>query len=323
MDKKNIKIAVSVVTFSKNNSLVTQLGGYFPNYILNNVGRRYTEQELINSLKDADGAIIGLDKIDENILKHCPKLKVIAKYGIGLDKIDFDACKKYGVEVFPQEGTNKRSVSELTLGFMLDLMRGGYNSSVELKKGNWNKYENNARELTGKIIGIIGVGNIGKDLVSLLNPFNCKILANDIREDKAQLEFYKENNIDKSSKETIYSQSDILTLHVPLTSLTKEIINFKSLSTMKPTSFLINTCRGEVVNEIDLFYSLKNKEIAGVALDVYQNEEKPDFYKTTFHEELFSLPNVIPTPHIGGTSKESSFALGMTAIQNLKNYFVK
>jgi D-3-phosphoglycerate dehydrogenase len=192
-----------------------------------------------------------------------------------------------------------------------------------LKDGRWNKYGNNGRNLTGKKVGIIGVGNIGKDLVSLLQPFNCKILGNDIREDTEQLNFYKRNGVIKASKDAIYEFSDIISLHVPLTDLTRNLINEKVFPVMSPNSFLINTCRGDVVNEADLLYALKSKKIAGAALDVYSNEENPNFYKTPFHEELFSLPNVIPTPHMGGTSQEASLALGMTAIKNLRDYFSK
>jgi len=316
-----MKIAVSVVTFSKNEKLVKELNKYFPNNSINTLGRRYIPQELIESLKDADGAIVGLDKIDERILKYCPKLKVISKYGIGTDKINFGDCKKYGIEVLLQNGANKRSVSELTLGFMLGLMRGAYISSVELREGIWNKYNNKGRNLTEKTIGIIGVGNIGKDLVSLLKPFDCKILVNDIRKDAEQKQFYSKNNLIEVSKKEIYKTSDIITIHTPLTELTRNMITKKEFNLMRKDSYIINTARGEIVNEEDLFWALKNKIIAGAALDVYTHENEPNFYEKPFYQRLRSLPNIILTPHMGGTSKEASLALGINAINNLKKYF--
>ncbi len=313
-----MKIAVSVVTFSKSEELVRRLKKEFPSseIKINSLGRRYTYEELKSSLKDADAAIIGLDKIDEGVLSHCPNLRIIVKHGIGTDKIDFEACRRYGVEVRTQEGTNRRAVAELTLGFMLGLMRGSYISSLEMKEGIWNKYNNHGRNLTEKIIGIIGVGNIGKDLVSLLSPFNCTILANDIREDLEQRQFYQEHNLIESSKEEIYRQADIITIHTPLTKLTQNLITRKQFKMMKPTSYLVNTARGEIVNEGDLLWALKNRIIAGAGLDAYSVEPPRNL-------ELLSLGNVFCTPHIGGTSQEASFALGITAIKNLREYFGK
>lgn len=314
-----MKVAVSVVTFSKEQELVTELSRHFPEYSLNKPGRRLTRDELIDSLSDADAAIIGLDKIDEYVLKHCPKLKIIAKHGIGTDKIDFDACEKYGVEVRTQSGTNKRGVSELTLSFMLDLMRGGYRSSLQMREGNWDKYTNKGRSLTGKTIGIIGVGNVGKDLVSLLSPFNCRILVNDIREDKEQLDFYGKHRLEPSSKENIYRESNIITLHTSLTPLTQNMITSNEFSLMGKAPYLINTARGEIINISDTLSALREDKISGLALDVFAIEP-PKGYP---YEQLRSRPEVIFTSHIAGTDVESAKALGMTAISNLREYFGK
>lgn len=309
-----MKIAVSVVTFSKNQELTEELAKHFPDYRLNTLERRYTKEELIEALRDADAAIIGLDTVDEQVLRELPKLKVIAKHGIGTDKINFEACKKYGVEVMLQPGTNRRSVAELTLGMMLGLIRGAYASSLELKHGVWNKYDNPGRDLTGKTIGIIGVGNIGKDLVSLLEPFHCTILVNDIREDPEQKQFYQEHGLKESSKEEIFRQADIITIHAPLTQETRNMIAREQFLMMKPTAYFLNTARGEIAKEEDLLWALKNNVIAGAGLDVYAQEPPQNL-------ELLALKNVYCTPHIGGTSKEAALALGMGAINNLRKYF--
>ncbi|OHA66515.1 MAG: hydroxyacid dehydrogenase [Candidatus Wildermuthbacteria bacterium RIFCSPHIGHO2_02_FULL_49_9] len=309
-----MKVAVSVVTFSKNKELVEELAKHFPDYKLNTFERRYTKEEFTEALRDADAAIVGLDTIDEEVLRHCPQLKVIAKHGIGTDKVDFEACKNHGIEVKLQPGTNKRSVAELTLGFMLGLMRGAFVSSLDLKNGVWNKYDNAGRNLSEKTIGIIGVGNIGKDLVSLLEQFHCIILVNDIREDSEQKQFYQEHKLKESSKEEIYRQADIITIHTPLTELTRNMIAKEQFLMMKPASYFINTARGEIAKEEDLLWALKNNIIAGAGLDVY-TQEPPS------NPELLTLKNIYCTPHIGGTSKEASLALGMTAINNLREYF--
>jgi phosphoglycerate dehydrogenase-like enzyme len=306
----NKRIAVTVNTFSKNKVLLNELKEYFPDF--SKTEKRYPKKELISALEFSDGAIIGMDEINENVLKYCKNLKVISKFGVGLDNINFEDCKKYGVEVKYFPGVNKRSVSELTLGFMLNLIKNSYQTSLQLKNGLWNK--KGGRTLSEKTIGIIGIGNVGKDLIKLLKPFNPKILVNDIRKDKEQRDFYKENNLIETSKQEIYKNSDVITLHTPLTKDTENLINKNSLSFMKPSSYLINTARGRIVNEEDLYNALKNKKISGAALDVYY-EEPPK------NKKLLVLENLICTPHIGGNSKEAVLAMGRASIKGLEEYF--
>lgn len=318
MKTQHPRIAVTANAFSRNKTLVGALRERFPDHSIN-VERRYTEQELVGVLKESDGAIVGLDKITDAVLAQCPRLKVIAKYGVGLNNLDLDACKKRGVEVKWEPGVNRRAVAELALGFMLGLMRNIYPTSLQLKAGTWNK--SGGRDLTGKTIGIIGVGNVGKDLVSLLKPYECKILVNDIREDNEQKEFYKKNGLVETTKERIYAEADIITVHVPLAESTKYLVDADEFALMKPTAFLLNTSRGGIVHEGALLKALKDKRIAGAGLDVYEAEEEPDFYRTPLYVELLSLPNVIGTPHIGGNSEEAVLAMGFSAIQGLKEYF--
>lgn len=310
MRKYNKNIAVTVNTFSKNEFLVNELKKYFTD--VTTTTNRYSPEQLIDVLKKSDGAIVGLDEINENVLKYCNNLKIISKFGVGMDNIKLDDCKKYNVQVRCEQGVNKRAVAELTLGFMLSLTRNIYLTSNQLKNENWNK--NGGFSLSEKTIGIIGVGNVGKDLVHLLKPFNCNILVNDIKYDEEQLNFYKNNKLVNSSKPYIYRNSDIITIHTPLNSDTKNMINEKTISLMKPNAFLINTARGEIVNYDDLYNALITKKIAGAAIDVYY-EEPPKC------KPLISLENVICTPHIGGNSKEAVLAMGYSSINNLLEYF--
>lgn len=305
-----LKITVPNITFSTNKILSDRLSGEFPNAIIkyNTLKERFAGEALVNFLRDADIALVGLEDINESLLKHCKNLKLVAKYGVGIDNIDFEACKKYNVQVGFKKGVNKRSVAELTLAFMLGLIRNSYVTSNQLKKGQWNK--SGGVELTGKTIGIIGVGNVGKELISLLKPFNCKILVNDIVDQK---EYYFANGLIESSKEEIYAQADIISLHVPLTKTTEKMINKNVISLMKPSSFLINTARGQIIDEQDLLVALKNNNLAGAALDVYY-EEPPK------NRELVELPNVICTPHIAGNSKEAVIAMGDAAISSIKEF---
>ncbi len=304
------KIAVTTVAFSKNEYLRKKLLEVFPNSKFNDEFKRFTKDELKEFLKNVDGAIVGLDIVDEELLSSVKDLQVISKYGVGLNNIDFAATKKYNVEVVHTQGVNKRSVSELALASILSLCRNSYITSNLLKNGEWNK--NGGIQLSGKTVGIIGVGHIGKDLVELLKAFRCKILVNDIIN---QSEYYKENELIEVSKEELFRNSDIVTIHTPATDLTKDMINKHTLSLMKSTAFFINTARGDLVVQDDLKWALQNGVIAGAATDVYDSEPPTD-------EEFISLPNLICTPHIGGNAKEAVVAMGESAIDNLKKYFI-
>lgn len=305
----NLTLGITTVAFSKNKLLVNRVKNLgFKKVYINELFKRFTQDELIEFLSKCDVAIVGLDKIDEEILFHTRKLKALSKYGVGLDNIDFSACKKYNIEVLHTQGVNKRSVSELTLGCILSLLRNIYVSSNLLKSNIWEK--NGGVQLSNKTIGIIGIGNIGKDLMQLLKPFNCKILVNDIiNQDK----YYKENNVTSTSKEEIFKNADIITIHTPLNESTKYMINNKSLSIMKPNAIVINTARGEIINQKDLKWALKHNIIAGAAIDVYEIEPPEDL-------ELLSLPNLINTPHIGGNAIEAVESMGKSAIENILNW---
>ncbi|WP_342587652.1 phosphoglycerate dehydrogenase [Aliarcobacter cryaerophilus] len=305
----DLSIGITTVAFSKNKSLVNKVKNLgFKNVYTNEELKRFTKDELIKFLSKCDVAIVGLDKIDEETLSHTPKLKALSKYGVGLDNIDFNACKKYNIKVLHTQGVNKRSVSELTLGCILSLLRNIYVSSNLLKGNIWEK--NGGVQLTNKTIGIIGIGNIGKDLIQLLQAFNCKILVNDIIEQK---EYYEKYNLFETTKENIYKSADIITIHTPLNDSTKYMINKKSLSIMKSNAVVINTARGGIINQEDLKWALKNNIIAGAAIDAYEIEPPEDL-------ELLNLPNLINTPHIGGNAMEAVQAMGESAIENILNW---
>ena len=216
-----------------------------------------------------------------------------------------------GVKVLHTKGVNKRSVSEMALGFMLSLNRNLYVTSNQLKSGVWNKSGGN--QLTNKTVGIIGVGNIGKDLIELLKPFDCKILVNDIID---QNSYYSDNNLTEVSKDELFQKSDIITVHTPLTYETKYLINEMALMKMKPNAIVINTARGGIVKQDDIREALKEGIIAGAAMDAYEEEPPKDY-------SLLSIPNFMNTPHIGGNAQEAVIAMGESAINNLLEYYRK
>lgn len=300
-----MKVAVTSPSFSKNKVLIEKMNSSFKGFKLNTDGIRFTKLELIEYLKEYDAAIVGLDEIDDEVLSALPNLKMVSKYGVGLDNIDLEACKNRGVKIGWSGGVNRRSVSEMTLGNILSLLRNLYVSSNLLTNGVWKK--NGGVQLTGKTVGVIGVGYIGKDLIELLKPFDCKILVNDIIDQK---EYYTENGLIETSKEDIFKQCDVITIHTPHTELTHYLIDEKSLALMKENAVIINSARGGIIKQSALLAALQSKTIGGAATDVYETEPPTNL-------ELLGQQNLICTPHIGGNSEEAILAMGTSAINHL------
>ena len=304
-----MKIVVTSPSFSSNKILQKEIYQHYSNVKLNLEGKRFDKKGLIEYIKEADGIIVGLEPIDEEVLSYCKHLKIISKYGVGLNNIDLEACEKREITIGWTGGVNKLSVAEMTLGYMLMLTRNLFITSNKLKNGIWDK--SGGFQLSNKKIGIIGVGHIGKELVRLLKPFNCEIYVNDIiNQDK----YYKENNLINISKEEIFKTCDIVSIHTPYDETTKEMVNLEVFEMMKRSSFIINSARGGIIKEDDLKYALQNQFIAGAAIDAYVEEPPSD-------KELISLPNLICTPHIGGNSKEAVEAMGLSAIKHLTEFF--
>ncbi len=301
------KVAVCSRSFSKNTVLRKELLNAYENVTFNDDGISLHGKSLIEFLKGHDKAIIGLEILDEYVLSRLPDLKVIGKYGVGLDKIDLVAMKRYGKRLGLVQGVNRRSVSELALSFMISLLRNVQISYDNILNGKWDQHI--GRQLSGRTIGVIGCGNVGKDLVKLLQPFKCKILVNDIAE---YLDFYKKYKLKPVEIEKLLQASEIVTLHLPYNDLTHNIICESRLSIMKPNAILINTARGGLVDEIALKKSLKEKKLAGAALDVFFCEPPSDL-------ELLKLPNFFMTSHIGGSSEEAILAMGRGAIRGLEH----
>ena len=306
-----MKVVVTPPAFCKSEYLKSKLSSLFPNTVYSEKNNYLSESELIGFLKDADAAIIGRDSITKATLEALPQLKIISKYGVGLDNLDIFSIKEKGVELAVTAGTNKRSVAELTLSFMLGLCHRTFIGAERIKRGEWIR--EGGHNLSGKTIGIMGCGNVGKEVVHLLKPFGCVILVCDI-EDRS--EFCRDQGVTESSMGSLIEESDIVTLHVPLTDLTRNMIDESVLRKMQANAYLINTSRGAVVKTSALHEALVSGEISGAALDVFCSEPPDDM-------AFLELPNLMVTPHIGGNSVEAVEAMGQAAIDNLVEFFKK
>ena len=302
-------VAVTSRSFSTNQFLVKKLKESYPNVSLNLTGKTLKENELVKFLANADKAIVGIEIIDKDILDQLPKLKLISKYGVGLNNLDLDECKKRNIQIKFQPGSNKQSVAEFTLLLMLNSLRQVHNNKTEIIEGNWTQAK--GQELKGKKIGIIGFGNIGSCLVSLLKPFGNKILFFDERKfSSAEIDKFNDKNLKQASISEVLSTSDIVSIHIPLSSGTKNMINKDAFKQMKESIILINTSRGGIVDEVELYKFLKNNNLAFASFDVFEHEP-------AFKSPLLKLDNFFASSHRASLTDQGIESMGIAAINGL------
>lgn len=269
---------------------------------LNPFEHKMTSQELAKEIKDSEILIAGTEKITEEVFQNAPKLKLISRVGIGLDGVDFELCKKYGVKVAYTPDAPTMAVAELCVAMILDLARQITITDKNIRVGVWKRHMGTL--LYGKTIGIFGMGRIGKSLVHLLSSFNVKFLVHDINPDIAFGRLY---NVNFVSKEEVLKFSDVISLNIPLKKDTLDYITSKELSFMEPHAIVINTARGGIINENDLYLALKNKQIAGAAVDVF--EEEP------YKGNLCELENCLLTCHMGASTIDSRTDMEVQAVE--------
>lgn len=302
-------VAVTSRSFSTNQFLVKKLKESYPNVSLNLTGKTLKENELVKFLANADKAIVGIEIIDKDILDQLPKLKLISKYGVGLNNLDLDECKKRNIQIKFQPGSNKQSVAEFTLLLMLNSLRQVHNNKTEIIEGNWTQAK--GQELKGKKIGIIGFGNIGSCLVSLLKPFGNKILFFDERKfSSAEIDKFNDKNLKQASISEVLSTSDIVSIHIPLSSGTKNMINKNAFKQMRESIILINTSRGGIVDEVELYKFLKNNNLAFASFDVFEHEP-------AFKSPLLKLDNFFASSHRASLTEQGIESMGIAAINGL------
>jgi len=269
---------------------------------LNPLNHKITSEELAKEIKDAHILIAGTEKITKEVFENAPNLKLISRVGIGLDGVDFELCKKYGVRVTYTPDAPTMAVAELCVGMIIDLARQITTTDKNLRHGIWKRYMGTL--LYGKTIGIFGMGRIGKSLLHLLSSFNVKFLVHDIHPDIAFGRLY---NVNFVTKEKVLKNSDIVSINIPLKKDTLNYITSNELSMMQPHALLINTARGGIVNENDLYNALKNQQIAGAAIDVF--EEEP------YSGNLLELDNCLLTCHMGASTVESRTDMEIQAVK--------
>lgn len=275
-----------------------------------------SKTELIKTLQNYD--VLGIrskTEITKDIFQQCPNLMMIGCFCIGTNQVDLDAARLAGVPVYNAPHSNTRSVAELVIAEMIALSRQLGDRSSQAHLGHWMKSAEGSREVRGKTLGIVGYGHIGSQVSVLAEAMGLSVLFYD-----SVKKLPLGNARTCSSLEELLSQSDFVTLHVPESVETKEMLGKKQLSQMKKGSFLINASRGTVVVIEDLVVALKEGHIAGCALDVFPAE--PSSNKEKFTSPLQGIPNVILTPHIGGSTEEAQESIGLEVAESFRQYLV-
>ena len=305
MDLKGTRLLVTPTSYGKIDArLKTELEEVVGQIVYNPTGKPLSSAEVANLLPMVDGYIAGLDVIDQKALARADRLKVIARYGVGVDNVDLSAAKAKGIVVTNTPGANSASVAELTIALILALARQIPQGVSATRLGQFPRL--NGLSIEGKTVGILGMGFIGKQVIRRLAGFDCRILAND---PYADVNFANEYKVELTSLENLLPEADYISLHLPLLPETRRLVNGYFLSKVKKGSCIINTARGELIDEEALLDALKSGHLRGAALDVFTQEPPPPDHP------LIALPQVIATPHLGAQTDGAVNAMGWMSFQ--------
>ena len=270
-----------------------------------------TEDEVIEKLQGYDAVILGIEPMTARVMEACPQLKIVSRYGVGMDNVDQEAARRLGIRTFNTPGANSDAVADYTFGMMLDLARSISVTDRDLKAGQVKKHL--GYPVYGRTLGIIGLGAIGKGMARRALGFGMKVMAYDVFWDEA---FAKEHGVQRAELEEIYKEADFITLHCGLNEQTRNMIGAEQLRIMKPSAFLINNARGGLVDEAALNEALCSGEIAGAGIDAFVTEPP-------IGSPLLELEQVIAAPHVAGSSMDSINNMGIFSARNVVKGFAE
>ncbi|OGO38820.1 MAG: hypothetical protein A2W35_17515 [Chloroflexi bacterium RBG_16_57_11] len=300
------KVLVTPTSFGKDDPglrhLLEQTVG---EVVYNPVERPLRSDELKPLVRDCDGFIAGLDEIDASVLEAGKQLKVIARYGVGVDRVDLQAATRLGIVVTNTPGANSGAVAELTVALILALARHLCQANQATHRGEWPRITGIG--LQQKTIGLVGFGRIGREVAIRLKAFSPQVLAYDPNLAPEEIARYA---VEPVTLEALLARADFVSLHAPVVPSTRNMVNSQFLSVMKPGAFLVNTARGELVDEEALIEALQSGRLQGAALDCFR-KEPPDQ-----NHPLLQLPQVILSPHSGSHTDQAVFQMGQMALKD-------
>lgn len=271
---------------------------------LNPMGRKLTGEELASLIPGYDLLIAGTEPISARALEAADRLRLISRVGVGLDSVDLSAARRHGVPVAYTPEAPADAVAELTVGMALSLLRGVHLANQAVRAGTWQRLL--GRRLATVTVGVVGVGRIGRRVISLLGGFGCRVLANDLT---PQVLGSTGRHVEWVDLSTLIRESDLVTLHVPLTRRTRHLVGAPELAQMRPGALLINTCRGGVVDEGALATALRDGRLAGAAVDTFTHEP--------YDGELVDIDTCLITPHMGSMAADCRLRMEVGAATNV------
>lgn len=285
------KVLITTLPFADRNRVPLELlAAAGIEHVINPIGRKLKEDELAELVTDFDGLIAGTEPITEKVMSRARQLKHISRVGIGLDSVDLLAAERLGIRVSYTPEAPAPAVAELTVGLMLSLLRSVHVANAQLHRGEWQRHF--GRRIPEVTIGIIGVGRVGRRVLVRLSSFGTpRVLVNDLHPDTSLVPELKLEWVDK---EAIYRHADLISVHVPLTVLTRNMVRAEQMQLMKPDALLINTSRGGIVNEADLVHALESGHLGGAAIDVFEHEP--------YSGPLTKIERCLLTSHMGSMS---------------------
>lgn len=303
------KALITTVPFGDKNRLpIEMLESAGIEYLINPIGRKLKEDELADMISDFDVLIAGTEPVTDKVMGRASRLKMISRVGIGLDSVDLLAAERRGIKVSYTPDAPAPAVAELTIGLMLSLLRSVHVANTQLHRGEWHRYF--GRRIPEVVIGIIGTGRIGGRVLRRLAGFGTpRILVNDT---SPNLKVAPELKLEWVGKEEIYRHADVISLHVPLTVQTKDMIRREHLLQMKPDAMLINTSRGGIINEHDLAEVLNAGHLSGAAIDVFEQEP--------YTGELAQIDRCLLTSHMGSMSVDCRTRMEIEATEEAVRY---
>lgn len=278
--------------------------------IENPYGRPMTREELLTVVGDIDGVVVGVDTWNEEIFAHAPKLRAMARFGVGVDNIDLAAAKAHGIQVTNAKGMNSNPVAELTVGLILSTLRNVPAFNASIREGKWDRFM--GRDLAGMTVGLLGFGDIAQRVAKKLSGFDVSICAYDLY---PNLEKARELNVEMVSMEEALHRADVVCMHLPSLPATHHIMDARTFGMMKDGSYFINTARGALVDETALAQALQSGKLTAAAIDVFDQEP------VRRDNPLFALPNLFATPHTAAETYDTYHNVGLATARQLLDVF--
>ena len=278
--------------------------------IENRFGRPMTKEELLEVVPDIDGVVVGVDTWNEEIFAHAPRLRAMARFGVGVDNIDLAAAKQHDIQVTNAKGMNSNPVAELTVGLILSTLRNVPAFNASIRQGKWDRFM--GRDLAGMTVGLLGFGDIAQRVARKLSGFDVTVCAYDLY---PNLEKARELHVEMVSMEEVLGRSDVVCMHLPSLPSTHHIMNTHTFGMMKDGSYFINTARGALVDEAALAQALRSGKLTAAAIDVFEQEP------VSKENPLFALPNLFATPHTAAETYDTYHNVGLATARQLLDVF--